>query len=64
VAPRWLTQVGCRPPSAACNWGDTELQLPEGAPSEWQDAFTGARIDNPAMAEVLRRFPVALLEGC
>jgi (1->4)-alpha-D-glucan 1-alpha-D-glucosylmutase len=63
VAPRWLTQLECKPPSAACDWGDTVLELPEGAPATWRDAFTGADVARAAMADVLRRFPVALLEG-
>ena len=33
IAPRWLSRLE--------DWEDTELEAPEGAPSEWQDVMTG-----------------------
>ena len=64
VAPRWLTMLECAPPDVcSCNWGDTALALPEGAPSGWTNAFTGAALDGLSLKEILRDFPVALLEG-
>jgi (1->4)-alpha-D-glucan 1-alpha-D-glucosylmutase len=40
-------------------WGETVLSLPEGA---WTDAFTGvAAVGEVPLAELLARYPVALL---
>ncbi|WP_448627969.1 malto-oligosyltrehalose synthase [Geodermatophilus sp. URMC 64] len=48
--------------AALGGWGDTALQLPNGA---WRDLFTGARAVSDAagapLADVLARLPVALL---
>jgi (1->4)-alpha-D-glucan 1-alpha-D-glucosylmutase len=64
VAPRWITQLDCAPPDlSSCNWGDTALQLPPGAPENWTNVFTGVTGKASAMSEILRDFPVALLEG-
>ncbi|MEJ2869197.1 malto-oligosyltrehalose synthase [Actinomycetospora sp. OC33-EN08] len=43
-------------------WGDTVLPLPGGA-SDWTDMVTGAPVDGsaPALADLLARYPVALL---
>ena len=41
-------------------WGDTTLEVPDGA---WRNALTGDDVDGHVtrMADVLARFPVALL---
>jgi (1->4)-alpha-D-glucan 1-alpha-D-glucosylmutase len=53
------------PPLGAAVWADTRLELPEPLRGRtYRDAFTGATIaadDSLALAEVLARFPVALL---
>ena len=64
VAPRWLTQLGCEPPRwGTCDWGDTALSLPEGAPAAWKNALTAATPESLRVADLLRDFPVALVEG-
>ena len=42
-------------------WGETRLNVPEG---DWQDVFTGqsVRAGRAHVADLLARFPVALLE--
>jgi (1->4)-alpha-D-glucan 1-alpha-D-glucosylmutase len=47
---------------AQTGWGDTAVQLPNGA---WQDLFTGTRVVSDAngapVGELLTQLPVALL---
>jgi (1->4)-alpha-D-glucan 1-alpha-D-glucosylmutase len=70
VAPvRSLNLAGERRlPLGATAWGTTEIALPPGSPQEYEDVFTGAcvsAVDGVLnLAELLRQFPVALLEGC
>ncbi|MEX2237933.1 MAG: malto-oligosyltrehalose synthase [Dehalococcoidia bacterium] len=53
VVPRFLLSLGG-------DWGDTALDLPAG---RWRSVLTGDAIASPAaVAEVLGRFPVALLQ--
>jgi (1->4)-alpha-D-glucan 1-alpha-D-glucosylmutase len=47
-------------------WSDTQIALPEDAPSRWKEAITGeeAISDGAVMiGDILKRFPVALLLG-
>jgi maltooligosyltrehalose synthase len=71
VVPRWLAHTYApeqKLPSVDF-WAGTALLLPEFAPESWINVLTGERIDNHptgesrtlAIAEVLKRFPVALL---
>jgi len=53
VSPRWMAHL--------TDWADTELVMPEGAPEEWQDMFTGLIPGSFRLADLLREFPVALL---
>jgi (1->4)-alpha-D-glucan 1-alpha-D-glucosylmutase len=53
VAPRWMSKVA--------EWGDTHLELPTGAPTEWRDVLTGLVPHNWRVADLLAEFPVALL---
>ena len=53
VAPRWMSRVD--------GWGDTEVELPEGAPTEWQDALTGLIPASWRMGDLLAEFPAALV---
>ncbi|HLI82739.1 MAG TPA: malto-oligosyltrehalose synthase [Bryobacteraceae bacterium] len=55
IAPRW--------PAGLDDWGDTELAPPEGAPNEWEDALTGSHAASWRIADLLREFPVALLQS-
>ena len=74
VAPRLTTQLAPagRPPLGKTVWQETMLALPEDAPQTWQNSLTGDRLSSaPAaqggrvllLAEVLQRFPAALLGG-
>jgi (1->4)-alpha-D-glucan 1-alpha-D-glucosylmutase len=53
VAPRWTSRVA--------EWGDTEIVLPDDAPSEWSDCLTGLIPRSWRIADILAEFPVALL---
>jgi (1->4)-alpha-D-glucan 1-alpha-D-glucosylmutase len=53
VAPRWAGGVQ--------DWGDTEIVLPEGAPTHWQDRLTCLFPGSFMMKDLLAEFPVALL---
>jgi (1->4)-alpha-D-glucan 1-alpha-D-glucosylmutase len=44
--------------AAAGGWGDTTVELPAG---EWDDALAGTDASTTRVADVLGRFPVALL---
>ena len=55
AAPRWCIRLG--------DWDDTELALPEDAPTEWQDVVTGLIPASWRLADLLREFPVALVTG-
>jgi (1->4)-alpha-D-glucan 1-alpha-D-glucosylmutase len=60
--PRWPVGEGA--------WSSTTLILPDGAPTQWRDAFSGATVSARArsgvhtlsLAAVLAELPVALLE--
>ncbi len=47
------------------DWADTQIILPEAAPSNWTDAFTSNKVHSDSslllVRDVLSRFPVALL---
>jgi (1->4)-alpha-D-glucan 1-alpha-D-glucosylmutase len=63
-SPR-LVAVATRLPvglAARGGWGDTVLPLPDAA-TEWTDVLTGSPVDSsaPLLAQVLARYPVALL---
>jgi (1->4)-alpha-D-glucan 1-alpha-D-glucosylmutase len=62
VAPRFVTKLAGtgRFPVGRRVWRNTELALPEGAPLEWRNAFTGESISSGRLAELLRDFPVGL----
>lgn len=71
AAPRLLTRLGLTEKRLASSkpWTGTFLPLPEEAPSEWRNVFTGETVAaqgeerSLALADVFSRFPVALLEG-
>jgi (1->4)-alpha-D-glucan 1-alpha-D-glucosylmutase len=47
-------------------WQDTRLELPNGAPSRWRDAFTGDEVSGDGSLEarsVFRDFPLGLLSA-
>ncbi len=52
IAPRWMSKVA--------EWGDTRVELPEGAPAEWADVLTGLILKSWRIADILAEFPVAL----
>lgn len=66
VAPRFLTTL-LEPgeyPLGEQVWADTQLQLPLGSPSTWQNPITDETIYGSgeiAIAQILQHFPVALL---
>jgi (1->4)-alpha-D-glucan 1-alpha-D-glucosylmutase len=53
VAPRWTARL--------VDWSDTELVLPDGAPGEWREVFTGLIPASWRLADLLAEFPVALV---
>ena len=66
IAPRFLTGVvrENQYPLGMEVWHDTYIQLPDQAPSTWQDMITGLTftIDKKlSVGEVLKHFPVAML---
>jgi (1->4)-alpha-D-glucan 1-alpha-D-glucosylmutase len=72
VAPRLTTQLVAagRMPLGRAVWRETSLQLPEAAPESWHNVLTGdgltaspdpGGLKTLALAEVLKRFPIALL---
>jgi (1->4)-alpha-D-glucan 1-alpha-D-glucosylmutase len=62
VVPRLLAKMGAAVPLGPKSWGDTIVELPEGAPQHWQNIFTGESISAPLSASRLfETFPVALL---
>jgi (1->4)-alpha-D-glucan 1-alpha-D-glucosylmutase len=63
VVPRWLLRLGCEPPSVTSdNWGVTALALPPEAPQDWQNVLTGSVVGSLHINDLLRDFPVALLQ--
>ena len=48
--------------AAGSGWADTVLPLPDGA-AAWADVLTGTPVESsaPRLAQVLARYPVALL---
>ncbi len=74
MAPRLLAQVIAPGELPLKNeiWGDTVVQLPEGAPKRWRNIFSGSDHLRPnviegagtlRVAEIFDSFPVALLIG-
>ncbi|UCG14480.1 MAG: malto-oligosyltrehalose synthase [Deltaproteobacteria bacterium] len=66
VAPRFLVALvgNGEYPLGAEVWHDTHVLLPEGSPTEWHNMLTGEVIGESnavRIADVLHRFPVALL---
>ncbi len=64
IVPRFVTRLSPsgRSPLGNRLWRDTELILPDGAPLEWRDVFTGHPAGgNLRVGEVFRQFPVSLL---
>lgn len=66
VAPRFLTSLieTGQYPLGEQVWADTQLQLPQGSHSTWQDAITNQTISQSgtiAIGQILQHFPVALL---
>jgi (1->4)-alpha-D-glucan 1-alpha-D-glucosylmutase len=44
-------------------WGNTRLRLPEEAPPQWRNRFTGERVSSSNVATILATFPVGMLES-
>src|SRR5205085_11276549 len=65
VAPRLLVSlVGDDELPVGEVWRDTAVEVPDGAAGAWQNLFTGESLKAAkqlAVADALRRFPVALL---
>jgi (1->4)-alpha-D-glucan 1-alpha-D-glucosylmutase len=65
-----VVEEGRMPLGKDC-WGTSAIQVPEGAPFEWRDLFTGETLRvslkredrNLPLRTVFRSFPVALAEG-
>lgn len=74
AVPRLLLRLSAsaKPPTGRRIWKENYLPLPAGAPTDWQNIFTGEAlpVSKPATGEwglflhdVFRRLPVALLTG-
>jgi len=71
VVPRLVTELNPDgvAPTGEDTWMDTQLRLPDGAPTEWLDVFSGAKIhltdseQELRAANVLQHLPIALLHG-
>jgi (1->4)-alpha-D-glucan 1-alpha-D-glucosylmutase len=71
AVPRFTRLLANDPVQAIrTGWGETALALPDGAPSSWRCAFTGAEVNlakgharHFPLDELFGRFPVALLES-
>ena len=53
VVPRWTRGLD--------DWNDTEVVLPEGAPTNWQDELTCVFPASWRMRDLLAEFPVAMV---
>jgi (1->4)-alpha-D-glucan 1-alpha-D-glucosylmutase len=68
IVPRLITGLvkADSLPLGKAVWGDTVVELPEGAPSAWKHVFTDKVIKGEkalAVADVFRHFPAGLLLG-
>ena len=68
IAPRFLAGIvkSEEMPLGKQVWKDTNLQLPDGMPSVWQDAITNQAVETDgtlAIGEALSYFPGSLLIG-
>ncbi len=73
VVPRWLSQISesSAKGRTAPDWHDTDIKLPPGSPSAWNNVLTGEKIllqeqsgENSIRVNALfRNFPVALLDS-
>jgi (1->4)-alpha-D-glucan 1-alpha-D-glucosylmutase len=68
VVPRFLSRLSAleKWPLGRRFWNDSALALPDGAPGQWTNVLTGETLAVAAqftVAEALKSFPVALLEG-
>ncbi len=68
VVPRFLSALigDHQAPVGRSAWADTGVELPPGSPAVWVDQFTGQSVSargTLAMADLLARFPVALITG-
>jgi (1->4)-alpha-D-glucan 1-alpha-D-glucosylmutase len=72
VAPRWLARAQYKPesPSGTRFWGGTQIRLPASAPASLQNILTGETLSiagnrsrSLSVADLLQRFPVALISG-
>lgn len=62
VVPRLLAKLGRAIPLGVRTWGDTLIELPDGAPAQWVNEFTGEQLAAPLRAaKLFETFPVALL---
>ncbi|HSB04735.1 MAG TPA: hypothetical protein VLK23_06020 [Thermodesulfobacteriota bacterium] len=68
LCPRFLTDLMHEGefPFGREVWGDTQILLPEDAPSRWKEAITGEEAASDGavnIGDILKHFPVALLLG-
>jgi len=62
VVPRLLAKLGRAIPLGARAWGDTVIELPDGAPNQWVNVFTGEPLSGHLLAaKLFATLPVALL---
>ncbi|MGQ0814906.1 MAG: malto-oligosyltrehalose synthase [Gemmatimonadota bacterium] len=58
---RFFTQLGPRPIGQA--WGDTRLDLPDGAPQAWRNVLTGEVTNGSHLEAVFATLPFAIMVG-
>ncbi|PKN01477.1 MAG: malto-oligosyltrehalose synthase [Elusimicrobia bacterium HGW-Elusimicrobia-1] len=69
VCPRLLSAVlrGATSEPVGAAWGNTRIILPDGAPAEWRNIFTGANVGADGasipVSSALANFPAAVLVG-
>lgn len=68
IAPRFLADLMGRDelPLGREVWGDTRVDVPDGAPNRWKDAIIERKREGDQelyLGELLDEFPVALLQG-
>lgn len=61
VAGRYYSHLGPAPIGTA--WGDTRLELPDGAPTAWRNLLTGEVTNGKSVEAVFATLPFAILAG-
>jgi (1->4)-alpha-D-glucan 1-alpha-D-glucosylmutase len=64
VVSRLLAKLGKAVPLGGRAWGNTVVELPDGAPAEWLNVFTEHRLSAPLpVSKLFEALPFALLQS-